>query len=234
MLKRLFKFIGVIILLGAALFGVLYYCCNEPLPIGESGPEADALAERMLSALNNDGYQNTTMIEWTFRGGDHTYKWDKEKAVVKVGWDDYRVDLDLITPDSSTAYEKGEKLPYEETLNLIDKAKSYFNNDSFWLVAPYKVFDKGTERYLVELEDGSEGLLVTYTQGGDTPGDSYLWLLERSGIPKSFKLWVKIIPIGGLEATWEGWQKTESGALLPSSHSFGPITMKMGDVKTYH
>ena len=233
MIKRLFRFIGIIVLLSAVLFGVLYYFYNEPLPTGESGPEADALAQRMLDALNNDGYQNATMVEWTFRGGSNNYKWDKKKSVVQVGWGNYRVELDLITPSSSTAYENGIKLSYDETLTLIDKAQSYFNNDSFWLVAPFKVFDKGTERYLVGLEDGSERLLVTYTQGGDTPGDSYLWQLERSGIPKSFKLWVRIIPIGGLEATWEGWQKTESGALLPTSHSFGPITMKMGDVKAF-
>ena len=29
---------------------------------------------------------------------------------------------------------------------LIKTAEKYFNNDSFWLVAPYKIFDSGTER----------------------------------------------------------------------------------------
>lgn len=233
MINKIFKFIGIVLLVMLLVFGVLYYFYNEPLPTGESGPEADALAYRMLDALNNKAYQKASMIEWSFRGGSHSYFWDKEKSMVTVAWDDYKVNLDLITPYSSTAYKNGKKVAHEETVELVEDAQKYFNNDSFWLVAPFKVFDAGTERYLVDLEDGSEALLVTYTKGGDTPGDSYLWVLERSGIPKSFKLWVSIVPIDGLEATWDGWKKTKSGALLPSSHTFGPINMSLGEVKAY-
>ena len=84
--------------------------------------------------------------------------------------------------------------------NLIEKAVKYFNNDSFWLLAPYKIFDKGTKRSLVTLDDGHEGLLVTYTTGGTTPGDSYLWHLDSTGKPVSFQMWVSSLPIDGLEA----------------------------------
>jgi len=233
MLKKLFKLFGFLILLALVVFGILYYLYNEPLPKGESGPEADALAYRMLDALNYKKFNDSKIIEWSFRG-NHTYKWNKEKATVNVAWGDNKVELDLITPHSSIAYKNGVRVPYDQTQDLIEVAQSYFNNDSFWLVAPYKVFDNGTERFLVDLEDGSEGLLVTYQEGGDTPGDSYLWILERSGMPKSFKLWVKIIPIGGLEASWDSWEKTENGALLPTSHSFGPMTISMGEVKAYN
>lgn len=52
MIKKLFKFIGLLALVLAIGYGVLYYLYNEPLPTGESGPEADALAYRMLDALN--------------------------------------------------------------------------------------------------------------------------------------------------------------------------------------
>lgn len=233
MINKIFKLIGIIFLIGLIAFGTFYYLYNESLPTGESGPEADGLAFRMLDALNSKNYYNTKVIEWSFSGGEHNYVWNRETERVKVAWDDYTVELDLITPDSSIAYKNGERLSYEATKELVEDAQAYFNNDSFWLVAPYKIFDDGTERYLVDLEDGSEALLVTYTQGGNTPGDSYLWMIEPSGIPKSFKMWVKIIPIGGLEASWDGWIKTESGAMLPSSHSFGPLTLYIRDVKTY-
>ena len=46
-------------------------------------------------------------------------------------------------------------------------------------------------------------------------------------------MWVTIIPIGGLEATWDSWETTESGALLPKSHQFMFLTIPMGDVKAY-
>lgn len=230
MLKKLFKLIGIVILLSVIGYGVLYYLYNEPVPTGESGPEADALAYRMFDALNYKNFNNTKVLEWSFRG-DHTYKWDKEKQIVEVSYDDIVVNLDLITPHSSTATINNEPASYEKTQDLIEDAQSYFNNDSFWLVAPFKAFDRGTERYLVDMEDGSEALLVTYTQGGDTPGDSYLWIIEPSGRPKSFKLWTKIIPIGGVEATWEDWIKTESGVFLPTQHKLGPLSISMGDVK---
>lgn len=233
MLKKLIKLLGILILIVFVGFGILYYLYNEPLPTGESGPEADALAYRMLDALNYEKFNNSRIVEWSFRD-DHTYKWDREKATVNVAWGENMVDLDLISPSSSIAYKNGERVAYEESQGLIENAQSYFNNDSFWLVAPYKVFDNGTERYLVDLEDGSEGLLITYQKGGNTPGDSYLWILERNGKPKSFKMWVKIIPIGGLEASWDSWQNTENGALLPTSHSFGPMTISMGEVKAYN
>ena len=210
-------------------YGVLYYLYNEPLPTGESGPEADALAYRMLDALNYKNYNNTNVLEWSFRG-DHHYKWDRRKEIVSVSWDDITVHLDLITPSSSKATINNSSASYDKTMDLIEKAQSYFNNDSFWLVAPFKVFDHGTERYLVDLKDGSEALLVTYTQGGDTPGDSYMWIIEPSGKPKSFKLWTKIIPIGGVEATWQDWTKTESGVFLPTLHKLGPLSISMGEV----
>lgn len=233
MLTKLFRYlIGILIAL-LLVFGILFYLYDKPLPSGESGPEADALAQRMLDALNAKSYENATYVEWSFRGGRHKYKWNKQKQMVNISWGDYTVDLDLITPSSSIVFSNGNQVPQEKASGLVADAQSYFNNDSFWLVAPYKVFDPGTKRFLVHLEDGSEGLLVTYTKGGDTPGDSYLWILERSGIPRSFKLWVKIIPIDGLEVSWEGWKETDSGALLPSLHTFGPIDLSMGDVKAY-
>ena len=52
MIKKLFKFIGLLLLLAILGFGALYYFYNQPVPTGEPGPEADALAYRMLEALD--------------------------------------------------------------------------------------------------------------------------------------------------------------------------------------
>ncbi len=233
MLTKLFRYLLGVLLALLLVFGILFFLYDKPLPNGESGPEADALAQRMLEALNAKNYEKAALVEWSFRGGSHNYKWNKQKQIVNVSWSDYSVELDLITPSSSVVLNNEKHVPQDQAQDLIADAKSYFNNDSFWLVAPFKVFDPGTKRFLVNLEDGSEGLLVTYTQGGDTPGDSYLWILERSGIPKSFRLWVKIIPIDGLEVSWEGWKETDSGALLPTLHKFGPIDLSMGNVRAH-
>src|SRR5690606_7142407 len=160
---------------------------------------------------------------WSFANGKHRYVWDKEQQTVEVYWKDYRVHVNLRDNSNSKAVKNNTPLDGSQELEIVQKARSYFNNDSFWLVAPYKVFDLGTERRRIQLKDGTNGMLVTYTMGGDTPGDSYLWILDANSVPKSFKMWVKIIPVGGLEASWEDWQVMESGAILPTRHQLGPF-----------
>lgn len=234
MLKKLLKIIGILLLILVVGFGVIFAIYNEPLPEGRSGPEADALAQKMLNSLNYEKYKNTRFIEWSFRNASHFYQWDRANAKVEVQWDEYRVNLDLIAPFSSIGYKNGKRLNANENKDVVEDAIDFYNNDSFWLVAPYKVFDSGTKREIVTLEDGSDGLLVTFSSGGSTPGDSYLWILQPSGFPKSFKIWAKIIPIGGVEATWDEWLVTDSGAFLPKSHEMGPLEFSMGDVKGYN
>ena len=236
-MKRIFKkiikilliLIGVLVIAGIAL----YFIYNQPLPEGETGPKAEALAQKMLKATNYKAYQKTRYFEWSYAGGKHHYKWDKHNGQVEVQWDDYLVNLDLISPKSSIAYKSKERMNTQNAEGVIEKAISYFNNDSFWLVAPFKVFDKGTTRSIVVLEDGTEGLLVSYASGGTTPGDAYLWKLNAEGVPISYQMWVKIIPINGLEATWDDWKVMKTGVHLPGSHTLGPITLSMGEVKAY-
>jgi len=233
MLKKLGKILVAILVLVLISAGILYALYNEPLPEGVASKEADALATKMLTALNHEAYKETRFLEWSFANGKHHYKWDKVSDTVLVSWRDYRVGLNLRDRTKSKVLKGNMVVAASEKKELIKKATTFFNNDSFWLVAPYKIFDDGTQRSIVALENGSKGLMVTYTSGGDTPGDSYLWELQPNGFPISFKMWVKIIPIGGLEASWDAWQVTESGAFLPVAHQLGPVTLEMGTVRAY-
>jgi len=221
-------------MIGLIAFGILFTIYNEPLPEGLPGPAADALAEKLLIAINIDAYENTRYLEWSFRNGAHRYQWDKRNGKVQVAWDNYLVKLNLNNPSKSEVLEKDATVIGDSKADLIATAARYFNNDSFWLVAPFKVFDKGTERSLITLEDGSKGLLVSYASGGTTPGDTYLWKLLPNGFPISYQMWVKIIPIGGLEATWDDWKIMENGLALPASHKLGPMTLDMGVVRAYN
>ena len=208
----------------------MYLKYNDHLPTGQQGANADQLASKMLAALNEKAYLSTDYLEWTFKGM-HRYKWYKSDNTCEVSWKDFTVILDFNNPDNSKVFVAQQAYDGVEKQDYINKATNYFNNDSFWLVAPYKVFDKGTERRLVQTEDNEEALLVTYTSGGSTPGDSYLWHLDDTGKPKSFQMWVDIIPIEGLEATWENWITTESGAQLPTFHKFLFLGIELDDVK---
>lgn len=212
------------------LYGGLYLKYNEEIPVGIQGAKADSLAIKMIRSIDYEAFKKTKYIEWTFKKRHH-FKWEKNENVCTVYWKEFKVDLDLEDYSKSKAFIHNFRVEGRQAQGLINKAISYFNNDSFWLVAPFKVFDVGTERSLVTLDSGEEALLVTYTSGGSTPGDSYLWLLDDNFRPKSFKMWTSILPIQGLEASWEDWITTESGAQLPTFHKLLFFGIELNDVK---
>lgn len=212
-MKKFLKVIGILFLLIIGVITFVYFKYNESLPEGKTGEEADALANKMLTALQHEVYENVEILEWSFIGKNF-YKWKKREGIVEVSWDNNKVILHTQSPELNKAFTNGKET---EDKQLIEQAIKSFNNDSFWLVAPHKVFDNGVERRLVKYND-KDALLVTYTSGGSTPGDSYLWILNDEGFPVSFKMWTSIIPIGGLEASWNQWTNTSTGIKLPTNH----------------
>ncbi len=223
-MKKILKIIGLLITV--TILAIVLYCFakNESLPSGTPGKEADELAKKMMSAINKSAFDSTEILKWSFRDKHH-YVWRKQEGLVDVSWDSILVTVNL--NDYSKSIGASPK--------LIENAINFFNNDSFWLVAPYKVFDDGVERSIVKV-DNKDALLIKYTSGGTTPGDSYLWILDENYVPVSFKMWTQIIPIGGVSATWNDFITSGSGIKLPTSHTlslFG-IKIDMGEVKAYN
>ncbi|MEM6524861.1 MAG: hypothetical protein AAGF85_03985 [Bacteroidota bacterium] len=205
-----------------------YFAVNERLPYGETGPEAEALADKILSAVNIQGWDSIVAIKWTFRNSHH-YLWDKKRNLVEAKWDEKRV---LFNPSTKEGLAWIGETPVEtqkQKQEFIERAWSNFANDSFWFTAPFKVRDPGTERRLVKNRN-HDALLVTYTSGGVTPGDSYLWILGKNGLPESWKMWVNILPIGGLQFSWEGWQKSNNTFI--STKHLGVVDVNITGLKT--
>ncbi|XLS30971.1 hypothetical protein ACJD0Z_09110 [Flavobacteriaceae bacterium M23B6Z8] len=233
MLKKVLKWILIAVLTLVVLTVAAIFVMDEDLPDGKEGKEADALAMKIYNNLNYQAFEATNTLTWSFPGGHH-YEWYRNRGKVNVKWDENEVLLDLVQQKQSTILSPSETISAEKKSDLINTASNYFNNDSFWLIAPYKLFEKGVSRKLVSLENGAEGLLVTYSQGGSTPGDSYLWTVDDQGRPQSYKMWVSIIPIGGLKATWEEWKTTDTGAILASEHKILFLNMKIKNIKAYN
>lgn len=223
------KRIGIFLLGLIAILAILFFVYNESKPVGTKGPEAEALAKKMLAAIDQTAWDSTTYVQWTFKGM-HSFLWDKDRHFVKVTWGENEVLLNTKKVDGN-AYVKGVEQSGEAANKLIQDAWNYFCNDSFWLNAPAKVYDPGTERSLVTLDDGSQGLMVSYASGGVTPGDSYLWLLDDNGRPKSWKMWVKIIPLGGMEFSWEKWEKLSTGAQIATFHTSSILDLDISNLK---
>jgi len=229
-MKKLLKITGysIVILIVAATIG--FFILDEEIPSMKEGIKADALAYKMEESLNKAAFDSTRYFAWNFIG-NHQYYWDKTENKVLVVWGDHEVLLNLNHLNQSSVKQNGAILVDENKSELIEKAWKYYCNDSFWLIAPYKSFDAGVSRGMVQNEDGSESLLVQYSSGGATPGDSYLWHLDENNRPNSFQMWVSIIPVGGIEASWEDWEEMNGGFYISTKHNLGIISFGINDLK---
>jgi len=226
---KLLKWAGISLVALVLLGFLAVWLFSEKEPEGVAGTEAEQMAASMLKAINKPAWDTTTYVQWTFKGM-HSFVWDKKRHLTKVTWDGYDILLD-IDKIGGIAKKDGVLLSAEESEAIIRKAWEYWCNDSFWLNAPAKVLDPGTSRSIVKLKDGRKGLKVKYASGGVTPGDAYVWILDENGLPISYKMWVKIIPIGGVEFSWADWKTTEQGAKISTMHE-GLLSLDISNLKT--
>ncbi len=208
-----------ICLLGLALFWVY----DKPLPEGSDEAGADELARRMMAAIDDSAWQRTGAVTWTFRGA-HQHLWDRQRNLARVRWDDYEVLLDLASKEG-IARNGGQPVGVDALEPLLAKAWALWCNDAFWLNPISKLFDHGTRRQL----SGSK-LLVTYTEGGVTPGDSYLWTVGDDGLPTAWQMWTSIIPLGGIKTSWEDWITLETGAKISTRHHTFVGDLDLGNI----
>ncbi|MCG9794083.1 hypothetical protein [Flavobacterium algicola] len=226
-MKKFFKTVGIIVLfLIICTAGYLYFI-SEPLPKGQTGIQAEAFTDKIQTAINQKAWNSTAAVGFSFVGSHH-YLWDKKRNLVQVQWSNNKV-LYNTTTLKGLAFEDDQKLIGSDKEDAIKKANDYFNNDSFWLIAPFKLRDAGTTRSIVTV-DNKEALMVTYASGGSTPGDSYVWLVDKNYIPQAWRMWVGIIPVGGIETNWGDWKTFSNQVKIATSHK-GLIDLKIEGIK---
>src|SRR5690606_31823033 len=220
------------ILLGLLLFAgavcAAYLSFDEAPPFGKSGESAEALPDKMLAAIGKESWGAIPYIQWSFKDARH-YVWDKHNDRAEIKWDDFTVKMNL---DHRTGIvtKAGEVIEGKGKQEALEKAWVFWCNDSFWLNAPAKIRDGGTTRSVVKMDEGTYGLLVEYTSGGVTPGDAYLWALNETGLPVYYKMWVSVIPGGGVKATWSDWREV-MGAKISTTHDLGATSISIGNLK---
>jgi len=230
-MKVIFKILKWLLIFIIALFviGFIFVkAISEDRPAALENTNADAVANEMLASLNQPAWDTLKYLKWEFKGG-HKYLWDKQDNNAVISWGDNKVIMNLDKVDGQ-AFVGGNLVSGDEASGLIQTAWSYWCNDSFWMFAPFKVFDKGTSRSIVDTKDDHTGLMVTYDSGGVTPGDSYLWLLDKNKIPTGYKMWT-FIPVKGMHMSWENWKTLKGGAKVAISHKSSALSFDMEDVE---
>jgi hypothetical protein len=214
-MRRVARVLAVLVLLLVLAVGVLWAVLRHAPTPTTPGPEAEALAHEMVAAVDGDAWARTGAIRWTVQSRAHL--WDRQRGLARVEWNGRRVLLDTSTRHGRAWQDGRELADGAGKQQLLDKAYALWINDSFWLNPVVKAFDDGTSRARGTV-DGKRALLVSYASGGLTPGDKYLWIFGDDGRPAAWRLWVKILPIGGLQFSWEGWTRLPTGAWVATSH----------------
>jgi hypothetical protein len=185
--------------------------------VSEAGTEADQLARRMERAVHKDAWDRTGAVRFIWNH-QREHLWDRRRGFDRVRFigNDQEVLLDIGKQDGR-AYRNHIELQGPERQELITRAYKAFCNDTFWLNPLAKLFDDGVTRSRTSDATG-EHLIAEYASGGVTPGDRYDWIVGENDLPRAWRLYVKVIPVRGLEMTWEGWQPLSTGALVATEH----------------
>jgi hypothetical protein len=144
-----------------------------------SDPSAIQLADSIMHAMGGrENWDNTRFISWTFFGR-RDLVWDKHTGRVRIdSKPDSTTYLVNINSGEGRVKIKGNEITEPDSLKkLVDKAKSIWINDSYWLVMPFKLKDSGvTLKYMGE--DTLKGnrfntLVLTFKEVGVTPQNKY-------------------------------------------------------------
>ncbi|MEL6547418.1 MAG: hypothetical protein AAFQ82_22535 [Myxococcota bacterium] len=202
---------------------------SEERPTGSTGPEARALADQMGKAVNLEAWKKIGAVEWTF-AGRRSHLWDRTRSLTRMRQGDLEVWLDLST-QKGIAKQAGQKLSGTALKEALESCYAAWVNDAFWLNPVGKMYDAGVDLSLVETKDAGKAVLASYTSGGLTPGDAYLWFPGEDGKPVRWKMWTSNIPVGGAESSWDGWIELATGAWISTKHEMEAFTLELTDVR---
>jgi hypothetical protein len=212
-------------------------------PPGESktaliADSATVLADAVIKASGGEKWPRVKTLDFTFnvqQGGktlmSAKHHWDVAAGRDSVEWSGKKVDVDVT---GSFAINAGEKMNNaDQTLRDQQEAHKRWTNDSYWLLAPLKLRDKG-----VHLADKGEQqiegknyrvLEVSFESVGLTPKDKYnLYVDPESNLVRRWDYMPA--PDRKSSATWDGYQDF-NGLKLATEHKTGDTSIVFTDVR---
>lgn len=133
--------------------------------------------EVMKSMGGRTAWDNTRVIEWDFFGVRH-HIWDKFTGDIRIDAPHVSILMNIHTMNGRVKKDSLELENADSVSFYLKKGKSWWINDSYWLVMPFKLKDNGvTLKYLgidTVLENKYTHILsLTFEQVGDTPQNKY-------------------------------------------------------------
>ena len=195
------------------------------LPLRAGDPKAEALADEVIKACGGENFAKIKMIEFTFSVGQNgkllmgaTHHWNVQAGTDTVAWMERNATASLDgnnpTAGSQEAYKR-------------------WVNDSYWLLAPMKLRDRGTQlSYLGQKSvDGKtyEVIQLSFESVGLTPRDKYNFYIDPA--TKLVRRW-DYMPSADkkISGTWDEY-KEFGGLKLATDHQFGDKRIYFTEIK---
>lgn len=171
---------------------------TEPAEASHQMPElrneADSLAWRTVEAHGGlDTWSKVQYLRFDFgsesEGSRRTFArhlWDRHSGDYRLEWfpgeDTTMVALFNVNDRSGNVFINGAAADAASVPGLLESAYRRFINDTYWLLAPLKVFDEGVMRRVAHDSSTSEVqvLALSFDDVGLTPGDRYWLAINRS------------------------------------------------------
>ena len=211
----------------------------------ERDAKADAIGKELIAALGGqDAWDKAREFRFDFVvendgkvAGRRSHAWDRYTGDYKLTGVDkngapYAVYFNVNTKKGS-AFVNGKPLEGEAGETLVKSSYARFINDSYWLLAPWKIFDPGVHlAYEGEKPCPAGGtcdiLKLSFDEVGLTPKDVYWLWVTRDG--RQMVQWQYLL--GGAEGepttvAWKDWKKM-NGMSLAMDH---PIAGKPTSIR---
>ncbi len=184
-----------------SLFSLFQHKLHAQVAV-KNDPRAVEIAERCIEAMGGKtAWDNTKVIQWDFFG-KRRLTWDKfaqEVKVERIGSipNSYTVWVNTTTQQGK-AIVNNMAVEHPDSLKLwMKRGYEIWINDSYWLVMPFKLRDKGVSlQYLGKMKNAagvdSEVLELTFDHVGVTPDNKY---------------WVYFDPFSYLVNQWSYFEK---------------------------
>lgn len=208
-----------------ALFCFLAVCAARPGLVA-AADDAAQLADAVWKASGGENWPKVKSIDFTFvvekegktlASAEHY--WDVAAQTDRVKWKGKEVTVNLADP----AAEEEAKAAYARWVN-----------DSYWLLAPLKLKDRGLELKAEgrKTVDGAERevLLLSFDKVGLTPKDQYRLYIDPA--TKLLAAWDYMPEPGkSIHGTWENYQKS-GGLTLATEHRMdGGVQIHLKEVR---
>lgn len=159
---------------------------NPPAPgFDQTGSDAKAmeLADRVMHSMGGRArWDRVQTVGWTIFGRTHV--WNKWTGDYRLEADTTLVVMNVNTTTGRVWQSGTEVVDAARRDEVLQKAKSIWINDSYWLAMPYKLKDSGvTLKYGGEkaTQDGrpADVIVLTFQNVGDTPDNKYDVYVDR-------------------------------------------------------